>query len=351
MTGPWRLTAIALLIFMTGCATNNPPVRLDPQAVGLGRASESKAQRASVRHILVLSSGGADGAFGAGVLVGWSESGGRPVFDVVSGVSTGALQAPLAFLGKNYDALLEETFTATRTRDVFRSNGVKTFVRPGLNSIEPLRAKLSSIISAEMLAEIGKAHRQGRRLYVTTTDLTNGRAVIWDMGRIASSGGDGAREAFIAILAASAAAPGFVEPVPLPAGTGEAVEMHGDGGVKQAIPLRRSMLSNGARDRVWIIVNGHLSENSSTTLNGASALAVGRRGISQLLRSLVWNGAENAIGLASRTGAAVRLQWIPIEAPEAADQLTFDPIEMRRLFELGRAQGRDAAQWRSSVLR
>jgi len=68
---------------------------------------------------LALSGGGADGAFGAGVIVGWTASGKRPEFALVSGVSIGALIAPYAFLGPSYDAQLRENFESITAADVF----------------------------------------------------------------------------------------------------------------------------------------------------------------------------------------------------------------------------------------
>src|SRR5229473_2318571 len=68
--------------------------------------------RAGALSYLALSGGGADGAYGAGVLNGWSAAGTRPEFSAVSGVSTGALIAPFAFLGPAYDATLREVYTS-----------------------------------------------------------------------------------------------------------------------------------------------------------------------------------------------------------------------------------------------
>src|SRR5512139_2627309 len=67
---------------------------------------------------LAVSGGGDNGAFGAGLLCGWTAAGDRPVFKLVTGISTGALIAPFAFLGSAYDAQLKEFYTTTSPKDI-----------------------------------------------------------------------------------------------------------------------------------------------------------------------------------------------------------------------------------------
>ena len=237
-----NLLALLLGLLLSACTAPMSTVSVDPSTLAAAKPGRihvhsDHAGRYRSRHLLALSSGGADGAFGAVVLVGWSEAGHRPVFDVVSGVSTGALQAPLAFLGQRYDAVLENVFTTTSTEDVFDSNGIGVLVKPGLYDSGPLERLLDRLITDSMLGEIAAEHRKGRRLYVTTTDLSLGRSVIWDLGALAASNRPDARLAFIRILVASSAPPGFAEPVPLPDPTLGDIRLHGDGGVKQPIVL------------------------------------------------------------------------------------------------------------------
>lgn len=297
--------------------------------------------KAAEQNILVLTSGGADGAFGAGVLTAWSSSGRRPVFDIVAGASTGALQATPAFLGPAWDGLLEQVYTTTRTRDVFRSNGLKTLVGSGYYDPAPLRRLLLDHITETMLDDVARAHAQGRRLYVATTDMTAGKAVFWDMGAIAASADDNRRNRYIDVLVASVAVPGLVEPVRVvnrQRGTGS---VHSDGGVKAPVPLESFMLdpNRARRSHVWVIANGHVSRDAALRSDAASTLALARRGVSQLLRQLLYSSVREAEVKALRAGAQFHLIALPETSAEAADPFDFKPNEMRTLFERGRELG------------
>ena len=300
--------------------------------------------RAKSHEVLILTSGGADGAFGAGALVSWTRSGHRPVFDVVSGVSTGALQAPLAFLGPYYDAMLEEVFTGSKTSDVLSFNGFSGLFGMGLYGSAPLRAKLFRLLDDNVLDQIADAHRKGRRLYVTTTDLTNGRTVVWDMGAIASSAGPERQSRFIGILLASIAVPGLIDPVTISRSGSELTEVHGDGGVKTPVPLQRSMMVGTARNRhVTVIANGHVSDIAANISSSRSTLPLARRAVSLLLRRLLALSSEKARLIASKERASFSLISLPLTVPEAVDPFAFDPIEMRKLFEVGK--NLDTAVW------
>lgn len=352
MTAPRGLIAagLALSLVLSGCAAPEPAASVSPATLAFAAPTSAAfpAMRRA-RHVMALSSGGADGAFGAGVLVGWTETGRRPVFDVVSGVSAGALQAPLAFLGPAYDPLLERLFTTTRTQDVFDGNGIGVLLKPGLRDAEPLRRLLRQVITDGMVGEIAAEHERGRRLYVTTTDIGQGRAVTWEIGALAASGRPDTREAIVAILVASAAPPGLVEPVTLPDPLSGTASLHGDGAVKRPIAVEAAMLEGEGRLTLWVIANGHVSTTGATRIGDVNAATLARRGVTQLVRSLVHGGAERAAGLARARGAAFRLQRLPDSLPEAADPFVFDPQEMRALFDIGRGQGRDPGSWLASV--
>lgn len=297
--------------------------------------------KAAGQHILVLTSGGADGAFGAGVLTAWSSSGRRPAFDIVAGASTGALQATPAFLGPAWDGLLEQVFTTTRTRDVFRSNGLKTLVGTGFYDPGPLRRLLLEHVTEAMLDEVARAHAQGRRLYVATTDMTAGKAVFWDMGAIAASADDNRRNHYVDVLVASVAVPGLVEPVRVVNRQSGAGSVHSDGGVKAPVPLEGFMLDpkRARRSHVWVIANGHVSRDAALRSDAGSTLALARRGVSQLLRQLLYSSVREAEVKALRAGAQFRLIALPETSAEAADPFDFKPDEMRTLFERGREMG------------
>ena len=163
---------------------------------------------------LTLSGGGANGAYGAGLLNGWSEEGSRPVFKIVTGVSTGALIAPMVFLGSEYDGKLKEFYTTISSKDIFKKKGILGIIGGNsLASTKPLAHRIAKGVDESFLQAVADAHSQGRRLYIGTTNLDSQRLVVWDMGAIASSGDKGALELFRKIMLASASIPVIFPPV------------------------------------------------------------------------------------------------------------------------------------------
>jgi predicted acylesterase/phospholipase RssA len=300
----------------------------------------ARQRMAKARNILILTSGGADGAFGAGVMAAWTASGRRPQFDVVAGTSTGALQATAAFLGSDYDYLLERVYTSIRTRDILRSNGLKTLLGTGLYDPLPLRRLLSDVISEEMLDAVASAHATGRRLYVTTTDMTAGKAVIWDMGAIAAER-DNRKDRYIDVLVASAAVPGLIEPVYVRDRQSGALAVHSDGGVKMPVPFESFMLDRrmAGRTDVWVIANGHVSRDAALRSEARSTLHLAQRGISQLIRQLLYASVREAETKTRQAGARFHLIALPGTVPEAVNPFDFKPDEMRGLYEAGRETG------------
>jgi predicted acylesterase/phospholipase RssA len=190
------------------------------------------------RHVLALSSGGLYGAYSTGFLAGWSRAGTRPVFDVVTGVSTGALAAPFAFLGPEYDDRLQKLYTGVRAEDVFQ---IRTWVtipfKDAAASSAPLRLLIDSQVTQPVLDRIASEHRKGRRLYVATTNLDTRRLVVWDMGAIASQSGPHSLRLFRDVLLASASVPGMLPPVTFTVDVDgqPSTELHVDGGVASQI--------------------------------------------------------------------------------------------------------------------
>ena len=163
-------------------------------------------------NFLALSGGGGDGAFGAGILCGWTEAGTRPRFKLVTGISTGALIAPFAFLGPEYDAKLKEAYTTISDKDIYKVPGLLKLVLnlgriEGVASTEPLAGLLERIIDDNMMQAIAAEHNKGRRLLVGTTQLDAQRQVIWNMGAIAASRNPDALKLFRQVLRASASDP------------------------------------------------------------------------------------------------------------------------------------------------
>ena len=191
-------------------------------------------------NFLALSGGGGDGAFGAGILCGWTEAGTRPRFKLVTGISTGALIAPFVFLGPEYDAKLKEAYTTISDKDIYKVPGKLKLILnlgriEGVASTEPLAELLTHLIDDQMIQKIAAEHYKGRRLLVGTTQLDAQRQVIWDMGAIAASGHPDAPKLFRQVLRASASIPVAFAPVyiKVKAGGQEYDEMHVDGGVRR----------------------------------------------------------------------------------------------------------------------
>lgn len=193
--------------------------------------------------ILALSGGGEHGAFGAGLLCGWSESGRRPTFDVVTGVSTGALMAPFAFLGSAYDQRLKALYTEVSFHSILSGSPLTGLFGEAFTISRPLQRVIARQVDQSMLADVAAAHRQGRRLFVVTTNLDAQRAVLWNMGAIAASGQQSSLDLFRKVILASACVPGLFDPVLIEseANGRRFKEMHVDGGTAFAlfaVPLK-----------------------------------------------------------------------------------------------------------------
>ncbi|HET6574246.1 MAG TPA: patatin-like phospholipase family protein [Fimbriiglobus sp.] len=240
----------------------DPPVRRNPivQAAHQEPAEPQSARRP--RNVLALSGGGSYGAFTAGVLTGWTRTDKRPEFDVVTGVSTGALIAPFAFLGPKYDPDLKKAYTELRHKDVFALRAVATIpFRDAVASSAGLRKMVEAGMTDAVVAALAAEHRKGRRLYVSTTQLNTRKTVVWDLGGIAVQGGDRARRLICDVLVASCAIPGVFPPVPIASEAGRP-ELHVDGGVTATIFVPAQVLSaakakpGDAPANLYVIVAG-----------------------------------------------------------------------------------------------
>ena len=196
-------------------------------------------------YFLALSGGGDDGAFGAGVLCGWTDHGDRPKFKMVTGISTGALIAPFAFLGSDYDYVLRHVYTGVTSDDIFRRKSLLTVLwRESVADTWPLARLLDTYVDEAMLAAVAAEHQKGRRLIIGTTQLDAQRLVLWDMGAIASSGHREAIKLFRKVMLASASIPGAFPPqyIKVEAGGKFYDEMHVDGGTTAQVILYETAL-------------------------------------------------------------------------------------------------------------
>jgi len=305
---------------------------------------------------LVLSGGGANGAFGAGFLNGWTASGKRPVFKIVTGVSTGALMAPYAFLGPDYDDAIREFYTNTSSRNVFQMLSIIPQLLGGesLADSGPLRFTIEQTVDDAFLRAIARAHQSGRRLYIGTVDLDAQFFIVWNMGAIATSGRPGALELFRSVMLASASIPIAFPPVyiDVEAGGRRYDEMHVDGatvanlfysaGVFNFTRAREGAGRGQADEDIFIVHNGQLLPVPGTT--NRSLRSIGTRAFSAAAKSATLGDLFRIFAFSLRNAAGYHWITIPNGVELAGDE-TFDPIAMRRLYDIGFAKSRDGPEW------
>lgn len=365
------LLGLVMALVLSACGTLDRPVgplritdgtlikAADPRI----RANDSARLQAFTQEIggrlrsdhpttmLALSGGGANGAYGAGVLVGWSNHGDRPRFDVVTGVSTGALAAPFAYLGPEWDDELQQAYTSGAADNILSWRSFAAFLNPSLFSSKVLRDLVDQNVTPELMAAVARENATGRKLLVATTDLDSEETVIWDMGLLAAQGDDNARELFKEVLVASASIPGVFPPVliaGLQSNNEVALEMHVDGGVNTpflAIPedlmLWTRPDNQGRVGALYVIVNGQVGRNDGVTPGRISGI-LARTYDSMSKASLRIHLAVTA-AFAQRNGLDMSLSAIPDNV--SASSLKFDQETMTAMFDLGRKRGRTADAW------
>lgn len=301
--------------------------------------------------VLALSGGGEHGAFGAGLLNGWSESGRRPSFDVVTGVSTGALMAPFAFLGSAYDQRLEAVYTEMSIHSVVSGNPLLGLFGEGLYSTKPLQRVVARQVDHQLLKDIANAFRRGRRLFVVTTNLDAQRPVLWNMGAIAASGHPEALELFRKVLVASASVPGVFDPVFIDAESNGHwfKEMHVDGGTAYplfAVPLRllaaTGQVAGHRRGQLYIVINNNLDPEFSLTK--PKTLSITARAFNTLVKSDFYDTILDSYLFAKQQGFEFNLAYIPNTFRAKSTGLV-DQEYMVSLFAFGRARGRLGGEW------
>lgn len=349
---------IVMLLLLSGCATR-PPESADLRAVDpvgavhlfdaeqLAYHVKSTFSHQSHLQILALSGGGADGAFGAGVLCGWSEAGDRPEFDIVTGVSTGALMAAMAFVGPEYDDELEEVYTQTESGDIFRNKPLTAVFGDSLLDYTPLKQQIERVIDQALLDKVAREHQKGRRLYVATTNLDAGKLVVWDMGLIAASDHSRRVRIFQKILRASAAIPAFFKPVYIrPDPAREERQMHVDGGVKAPVLIRSFMFAHPARRRtLYVIMNGQMKLAERDEAVSPEVTGITQKAIQELMRGLTYKTLYQGYVTARHAKADFHMIAIPDDVSATKDALEFDPQEMGGLFEAGKKLGRAGKGW------
>jgi hypothetical protein len=291
---------------------------------------------------LAISGGGDKGAFGAGLLNGWTAAGDRPTFKVVTGISTGALIAPFAFLGPSHDARLKALYTGVSPKDILEKRSVLAAVlSDAMADNRPLWRQLETHVNREMLDAIAAEYRKGRLLFVGTTDLDARQGVIWNMTKIAASPDAAAVDLFRKIMIASAAIPGAFPPamIEVEAGGGRYQEMHVDGGTSVQVFAYPPSLDLGAlagehgieRERsLYVIRNSRLDPEWADVER--RTLSIAGRAISSLIHNQGLGDLYRIYATARRDGVAFHLARIP-GTFDVVHKEDFDTEYMRALFD------------------
>lgn len=331
---------------------------LATQAYHRGKAAgllADKNGKHEERAFLAISGGGDDGAYGAGLLAGWSARGDRPQFTVVTGVSTGALSAPFVFLGPEYDEQLKRIYTETSAGDIFQPRSFMAAVADdAMADSTPLRNKIDAFVDRRMVQRFAEEYGKGRILLILTTNLDQGRSVIWNIGAIAASGHPRSRELIVDILLASAAVPGVFPPVMINVSVdGRAYqEMHVDGGtVAQAFlyppsfSLKAKMKELGVKNAkpvAYIIRNGRLYRPEENVER--QTLKIAHQAISTMTASNGVNDLYRMYLTTKRDGVQFNLAYIEDDF-HLAYKGPFDKAYMNALFEHGYQAGINGYKW------
>jgi predicted acylesterase/phospholipase RssA len=373
-----RLVAILMLALLAGCMAPDR-IPYGPKAAATARiegfddirmyadASQKLPKDRSWLPIprnkeinyLVLSSGGAGGAFSVGALKAWSDKGERPEFDIVSGVSTGALIAPYAFLGPAYDPVLVDLYTSGIAKELVDADFLpKGLLGASLLKQKPLRTMVERYLTPDILAKIAGEHRKGRRLLVLTSNLDSQRAVIWNMGAIANSGRPDALKLSQDIIVASASIPGLYPAVLIKAeAEGHAFEeMHSDGGsASQILTIPEGWMAGsdksdwhkGLKVNMYIIVNNALIPEFSTTTN--NTFAVMARANSALIKAQTRSALVATYIYAQKYGIRFRVASIDTQVPYKMTD-PFNTTYMRAVYRLGYTKMANGSLWKDRPL-
>ena len=327
---------------------------LEREEAALRAAGNARPGKGGVKlppvNYLAVSGGGDNGAFGAGLMNGWTETGTRPEFKLVTGVSTGALIAPFAFLGPDYDSALREVYTTMTPEKVFRMRGISAAVfDDAMADTSPLAEVIATYADQKMFDAIAREYGRGRLLVIGTTDLDAQRPVLWNIGALASSGHPQALALFRKILRASAAIPGAFQPVMIDVEIDghKYQEMHVDGGAiaqlflyPPTIDLRRTGVDR--KRYAYIIRNARLDPNYG--ISERRTVSIAGRAIDTMLASSGQNDVLRAYFVTQRDGVDYNLAYIGADFT-ASKSGEFDKTYMNALYDYGYQQGKGGHAW------
>ncbi len=305
-------------------------------------------------NILALSGGGQSGAYGAGLLNGWSEHGSRPVFDVVTGISTGAIIAPFAFLGSKYDLILKEIYTQTTTKDIGRVQLVRGLTGgEGVLQPDGFEKLLEKHVTPSLVAEIAEESQKGRILLIGTTNIEAERGVIWNISVLAMSDYPGKVALLRKIIQASASIPGAFPPVRISVShdSEDFEELHVDGGVTEQVFLYPANISIRTFEkalgyrmdkRVFVVRNTKIDPSFKPI--DARTLQIVERSFNTLIMTQGRADVRKIAGIAKRDDMEFQLAAIPSDFSHPTKEF-FDPAFMQPLFAIGFSHGRQQDAW------
>lgn len=337
---------------------DKPPEYLDEVIKEYKETIKKYPENHKKLDILALSGGADDGAYGAGFLKGWSDTGTRPEFNIVTGVSTGALIAPFAFLGKEYDDKIKHFYTELSSDDIVIFD-LLDIITKGLSIVDtaPLKRLLEEEINEELIIKIAKEHKKGRKLLIGTTNLDAQRQMVWNIGKIAQSNTPEARKLIIDILLASASLPGVFPPVMIDVeiNGNKHQELHVDGGVTYEIfvypravnflEIERDLNIKPVKN-FWLIRNTKIDPDFLETNTHFTNIA--QRAMSTLIKYQGRGDLAKLEHLAKRDGFNFHLTFVPQDFQKKSKEL-FDPEYMSALYERGYKEAISQNPWHSNL--
>jgi predicted patatin/cPLA2 family phospholipase len=302
--------------------------------------------------LLALSGGGASGAFGAGFMCGWTAKGSRPDFDIVTGVSTGALMGPAVFLGPKYDDSVKKLYTTHSDKDIATmKDPVSIFIggSASMMSTKPLAKILDAYMTMDMMNEIAREHAKGRRFYVATSQIDAQRMVIWDMGAIASIGTPRALDLFHKVLLASSAIPVAFPPVMFDVESDgkNYNEMHVDGGVTtqtfgNSILTKRLKDNPSVKGIAYIVYNEKIVNDPGTVKADIEAIA--KNSMDMIISSQGIGDIFRMYEMSRKDGFDFNLAYIPADFA-VSKKGEFDPVYMNKLFDMAYGMAKAGYPW------
>lgn len=366
---PHAFLVLALLVALTACQTlprpgftqeelaaASPPFRYDFSNDAARSRFEADTRRAGQApadgrfDLLALSGGGANGAFGAGIMTAWDD---QPAFEVVTGVSTGALIAPFVFAGRSFDPALTRAYTSGQTEGLLKSRGLLALFLPGVFNPAPLRDLVLDNVDDALLRAVAAEHARGRRLYVATTSLDTQTQIVWDMGALATQDDVQSRLLFVNVLIASASIPGAFPPVPLTYehADREVSEVHVDGGtvanflVAPEPLLLTDNLGSGGEGRIWVLINGKPDPKFQVATLSPARIAA--RSFDTMMKAITRSDLASTAQFARANGMTMNVAMIGADVEE--DSLDFGRENMLRLYQAGQQAMRDGKAWRTVI--